>query len=309
MEKNAQQQQQRAIWGEEWQWPVVGQVADSILSQAEECLTEEKTEEEIRMENYIVENILESEESQHGNSSGSSSDTFYDFRAPNVPSSPISSTTSTQPRMVFSFPPPTTYSVWPTSNCTNNRTTTTYYGSTYNPSRISMRSDQTPTYQEMIRPARHFSLPVSNSQPISTISTMSMSTTTSMYPPIITRSQSSPSSPSLFRNFIPSNLPPPAPSSRVRRNSNRRADECGFCKSNGEIPAIYANHKLTDNQGRVSCPQLRGLVCDICGATGDIAHTWSYCPSNTRAPSVALPTLLKSTPRQSDGRWRKRGSR
>ena len=178
--------EQNAIWGEEWQWPVVGQVADSILSQAEECLTEEKTEEEIRMEKYIVENILESEESQHGNSSGSSSDTFYDFRAPNIPSSPISSTTTlTQPRMVFSFPPPTTYSVWPTSNynSTNNRATTTYYGSTYNPSRMSVFSDQTPTYQERSRPARHFSLPVSNSQPIPT---MSRSTTTTTYPPNIT---------------------------------------------------------------------------------------------------------------------------
>ena len=71
------------IWGEEWQWPVVGDVTNSMLAQqAEECLLEEKTKEEIRMEKFIVENILDSDESQHGNSSESSSDTFSQFRAP-----------------------------------------------------------------------------------------------------------------------------------------------------------------------------------------------------------------------------------
>jgi hypothetical protein len=43
-------------------------------------LLEEKTEEENMMEKFIVENILDSDESQH--SSGSSSNIFYQFQAP-----------------------------------------------------------------------------------------------------------------------------------------------------------------------------------------------------------------------------------
>ena len=71
-----------------------------------------------------------------------------------------------------------------------------------------------------------------------------------------------------------------------------------------EIHTIYTSHRLTDSQGRLECPHLRKLVCTLCGATGDQAHTRNYCPSNTEPSRVALPTLLKSTPRQSDGRWR-----
>ena len=274
------------IWGEEWQWPVVGEVTNSMLAQqAEECLLEEKTEEEIRMEKYIVENILDSDGSQH--SSGSSSN---------------------QSGLVFSFPPPSPSTGWPV-----DRTATAYsyptrsaslnpYSTTRNPY-IPTRSFPNPS-QNMIMPARHFSLPVTSSSPISI---PSMSSTHTIYAPI-SRSQSTPPSPSLFRTFNPSSLPPPSPSGRVRRNS-RSSDHCGFCKRNGEIFQIYSAHRLADPQGRVMCPQLRVLVCELCGATGDGAHTRNYCPSNTQARSVALPTLLKSTPRQSDGKWRRRGGR
>ena len=67
---------------------MVGQLVYSFFSQAEdeEYLIQDKTEEEIRMQKYILENILESDESQHRNLSSSSSDTFYFIKAPNIPS-------------------------------------------------------------------------------------------------------------------------------------------------------------------------------------------------------------------------------
>jgi len=249
---------------------------------------EDKTEEEIRMEKYIMENILDS--------SGSSSDTFSQNGAPaNTPQSGV----------VFTFPPPVPSTGWPVDrpaatpySYPSSSASVNLYRNPYIPPRSLLNPSQ-----DMLIPARHFSLPTSSSP----ISIPSMSSTHTIYTPI-SRSQSTPPSPSLFRTFNPSTLPPPSPSGRVRRNS-RSSDHCGFCKRNGEISQIYSNHRLADAQGRVQCPQLRVLVCELCGATGDGAHTRNYCPSNTQARSVALPTLLKNTPRQSDGKWRRRGGR
>merc|ERR1719450_1246091 len=50
----------REIWGEEWLWPLVGEVVDTLVDQdLFEIVIDEKSEEQIRMEKYIVENILE----------------------------------------------------------------------------------------------------------------------------------------------------------------------------------------------------------------------------------------------------------
>lgn len=54
---------------------------------------------------------------------------------------------------------------------------------------------------------------------------------------------------------------------------------CNFCKRNRESPAVYSNHTTKDARGKVTCPQLRKYICPGCGATGDEAHTRSYCPS------------------------------
>merc|ERR1712129_15215 len=271
-------------------------MANSMLDQQlGELVNEEKTEEQVRMEKYIVENVLDSDESQNGNSSSSSySDLFSQYRAPaNTPKSPTYPSTSTtsfaQSGAVFSFPPPVR------SAQTMLQSSRVYSSYGFQPSPNQEMNHQ--------MPVRMFSLPAGHSSPIS-IPALSSS---SYYAPI-SRSQSSPPSPSLFRTFNPSSLPLPSASSRVRRNS-RSSDQCGFCKRNGEIPEIYQAHRLSDSQGRVLCPQLRVLVCDLCGATGDTAHTRNYCPSNLQASRVALPTLLKSTPRQSDGRWRRRGGK
>jgi len=55
---------------------------------------------------------------------------------------------------------------------------------------------------------------------------------------------------------------------------------CKFCQSNGESEAQYSSHTLKNGSGLVTCPVLRNLVCTVCRATGDFAHTIRYCPLN-----------------------------
>lgn len=52
---------------------------------------------------------------------------------------------------------------------------------------------------------------------------------------------------------------------------------CGFCKQNGERFDVYTSHRLKSLDGRILCPLLRRYSCPYCGATGDNAHTRSYC--------------------------------
>lgn len=55
---------------------------------------------------------------------------------------------------------------------------------------------------------------------------------------------------------------------------------CRFCKNNGECESVYRSHRLR-TEGKLSCPVLRHLVCERCGATGDDAHTIKYCKAIT----------------------------
>ncbi|KAL4237141.1 Nanos 2 [Mactra antiquata] len=70
--------------------------------------------------------------------------------------------------------------------------------------------------------------------------------------------------------------------------------QCNFCRRNGEPLHIIQSHNLRES-GRVMCPILRRYVCPLCGATGDQAHTISYCPlSNGPSVTETMNTLRKS---------------
>ena len=58
--------------------------------------------------------------------------------------------------------------------------------------------------------------------------------------------------------------------------------------------------------GLLICPVLRAHVCEVCGQTGDNAHTRNYCPKlkEEKRLRFALPVSLKMTKRQSDGQQR-----
>ena len=105
---------------------------------------------------------------------------------------------------------------------------------------------------------------------------------------------------SLFRKFDPYELSQSPGSGSSSRQSRNRT--CKFCKRNGETARVYRSHNLMEG-GKVSCPHLRSKVCRLCGATGDNAHTVTYCPFNTN--HVPITTMLRNTARTSDGRVRR----
>ncbi|KAG7304609.1 hypothetical protein JYU34_011589 [Plutella xylostella] len=83
----------------------------------------------------------------------------------------------------------------------------------------------------------------------------------------------------------------------------RRAEECRFCKNNGERELYYRSHVLRDAAGRVRCPVLRAFVCKRCGASGDHAHTIKYCPLSTDEERIQSAAMMRSV-RMASGRKR-----
>ncbi|XP_023310437.1 nanos homolog 2 [Anoplophora glabripennis] len=74
------------------------------------------------------------------------------------------------------------------------------------------------------------------------------------------------------------NTTKPGKSSRA----TKQYDFCKFCYKNGELSDIYMSHVTKSSDGTIVCPILRKYVCDLCGATGDKAHTRKYCSFNTQ---------------------------
>merc|ERR1719192_2299566 len=68
---------------------------------------------------------------------------------------------------------------------------------------------------------------------------------------------------------------------RDTKMNGKEVKHCSLCFHNGEPEDYYSSHNLKTRDGRVvTCPVLRKFVCNICGATGDVAHTLRYCPLN-----------------------------
>jgi hypothetical protein len=52
---------------------------------------------------------------------------------------------------------------------------------------------------------------------------------------------------------------------------------CSFCKNNNETEQVYRSHSLKDTSGKIVCPILKLHKCPTCGASGEQAHTITYC--------------------------------
>lgn len=76
--------------------------------------------------------------------------------------------------------------------------------------------------------------------------------------------------------------------------SRRQGKNCAFCFQNKEPSRVYTSHELKDSLGNVTCPQLAKHVCEVCGATGKMAHTRSYCPN-----IIAMRELCNSSSQKS----------
>ncbi|XP_072376227.1 uncharacterized protein nanos [Diabrotica undecimpunctata] len=62
--------------------------------------------------------------------------------------------------------------------------------------------------------------------------------------------------------------------------NNQEIVYCAFCLKNNEPTHVVCSHYMKEKNGKILCPILKKHVCEICGATGELAHTRKYCPAN-----------------------------
>ncbi|CAG9857047.1 unnamed protein product [Phyllotreta striolata] len=77
-------------------------------------------------------------------------------------------------------------------------------------------------------------------------------------------------------------LTPSSASHLDKENAQTGENFCKFCFKNREPASVYKSHKMKNRTGALLCPVLRKHVCELCGKTGDQAHTRKYCDLNDR---------------------------
>lgn len=101
----------------------------------------------------------------------------------------------------------------------------------------------------------------------------------------------------LVKNITRAKLPQyiklaPIPRCYPERPQSGKQTYCYLCKKNCEPSEVYSSHTVKSRDGRVTCPVLRKHICELCGATGDYAHTKTHCPSYQNKENICAENKM-----------------